>query len=552
MKIAVLKETFPGECRVALVPDSLASLVNQKLQVLVERSAGEAAGFADAEYEAQGASLVSREEAFHADVLLQVRTCSANPEAGRTDLEQFRPGQTVIGLCDPLGNPQTIQEMANAGVTVLALEMVPRIARAQAMDALSSMAMIAGYRAVLLAANHLPRMFPMVTYAAGLLRPARVFVIGAGVAGLRAIATARQLGAVVQAHDIRPGSAEEVLSVGAKFIELPLDTDTEDEGGYARALTEDDYHRQRELIQSIAVESDVVITTAAIPGKKSPLLLTATAIEQMQHGTVVVDLAAQGGGNCELTQPDKTTVANGVTILGPTNVTSQVPDHASQMFSSNVAKLLLHITNDGELDLNLEDEIVCETLVADNQQVVHTRLRDLLGLAAAESVLSPAIDDNLEPTPDAQQEDDADDLEEEIQIEPEEPDDLSHSVVTPPESADTSGSKTEDPLTESKGDDVAASIKPSSEPTQEEATQQPTQEEATQQDPQADLVDTDSDSNQPAVETAELLEALEEAPNTRNLDPEHPADSHSSSQHDSSPNSITDAQPSQDTEETKQ
>jgi NAD(P) transhydrogenase subunit alpha len=543
MKIAVLKETFPGECRVALVPDSLASLVNQKLQILVERSAGEAAGFADAEYEAQGASLVSREEAFRADVLLQVRTCSANPEAGRTDLEQFQPGQTIIGLCDPLGNPQTIQEMANAGVTVLALEMVPRIARAQAMDALSSMAMIAGYRAVLLAANHLPRMFPMVTYAAGLLRPARVFVIGAGVAGLRAIATARQLGAVVQAHDIRPGSAEEVLSVGAKFIELPLDTDTEDEGGYARALTEDDYARQRELIQSIAVESDVVITTAAIPGKKSPLLLTATAIEQMRRGTVVVDLAAQGGGNCELTQPDKTTVANGVTILGPTNVTSEVPDHASQMFSSNVAKLLLHITNDGELDLNLEDEIVCETLVAENQQVVHTRLRDLLGLAAAESVLSPATDGNLEPTPHAQQEDDAEDLGEEIQIEPEEPDDLSGSAATPPESPDTAGSKFEDPTTESKGDSVATSIEP---------TPEPSQDEATQPDPQADLVDTDSKSNQPADETAELLEALEEAPTTRNLDPDHPADSQASSQDDSSPKSITDQQPSQDTEETKQ
>ena len=543
MKIAVLKETFPGECRVALVPDSLASLVNQKLQILVERSAGEAAGFADAEYEAQGASLVSREEAFRADVLLQVRTCSANPEAGRTDLEQFQPGQTIIGLCDPLGNPQTIQEMANAGVTVLALEMVPRIARAQAMDALSSMAMIAGYRAVLLAANHLPRMFPMVTYAAGLLRPARVFVIGAGVAGLRAIATARQLGAVVQAHDIRPGSAEEVLSVGAKFIELPLDTDTEDEGGYARALTEDDYARQRELIQSIAVESDVVITTAAIPGKKSPLLLTATAIEQMRRGTVVVDLAAQGGGNCELTQPDKTTVANGVTILGPTNVTSEVPDHASQMFSSNVAKLLLHITNDGELDLNLEDEIVCETLVAENQQVVHTRLRDLLGLAAAESVLSPATDGNLEPTPHAQQEDDAADLEEEVQIEPEEPDDLSGSAATPPESPDTAGSKFEDPATESKGDSVATSIEP---------TPEPTQDEATQPDPQVDLVDTDSKSNQPADETTALLEALEEVPTTRNLDPDHPGDSQASSQDDSSPKSITDQQPSQDTEETKQ
>lgn len=546
MKIAVLKETFPSECRVALVPSSLASLVNQKLQILVERSAGEAAGFADTEYEAQGASLVSRDEAFHADILLQVRTCSANPDEGRKDLEQFRPGQTVIGLCDPLGNPQTIQEMANAGVTVLALEMVPRIARAQAMDALSSMAMIAGYRAVLLAANHLPRMFPMVTYAAGLLRPARVFVIGAGVAGLRAIATARQLGAVVQAHDIRPGSAEEVLSVGAKFIELPLDTDTEDEGGYARALTEDDYARQRELIQNIAVESDVVITTAAIPGKKSPVLLTATAIEQMQRGTVVIDLAAQGGGNCELTQPDKTTVVNGVTILGPTNVTSQVPDHASQMFSSNVAKLLLHITKDGELDLNLEDEIVCETLVVENQQVVHTRLRDLLGLAEIGSVLSPATESSLEPTPHAQQEDDGEELEEEVQIEPEEAEDPSNSVAVPHESSHTDESNPQEPPAESEKIDVTGSIAPPPSPADEEVTL------PAPQTPTTDVVDTDSNPNQPADETAELLSALEETPHPHSSEVEHRDDRHASSQGDSSPTSITDQQPSQDTEDTKQ
>ena len=546
MKIAVLKETFPSECRVALVPSSLASLVNQKLQILVERSAGEAAGFADTEYEAQGASLVSRDEAFHADILLQVRTCSANPDEGRKDLEQFRPGQTVIGLCDPLGNPQTIQEMANAGVTVLALEMVPRIARAQAMDALSSMAMIAGYRAVLLAANHLPRMFPMVTYAAGLLRPARVFVIGAGVAGLRAIATARQLGAVVQAHDIRPGSAEEVLSVGAKFIELPFDTDTEDEGGYARALTEDDYARQRELIQNIAVESDVVITTAAIPGKKSPVLLTATAIEQMQRGTVVIDLAAQGGGNCELTQPDKTTVVNGVTILGPTNVTSQVPDHASQMFSSNVAKLLLHITKDGELDLNLEDEIVCETLVVENQQVVHTRLRDLLGLAEIESVLSPATESSLEPTPHAQQEDDGEGLEEEVQIEPEEAEDPSNSVAVPPESSQTDESNPQEPPTESEKIDVTGSIAPSPSRADEEVPL------PAPQTPTTDVVDTDSNPNQPADKTDGLLTALEETPHPHGSEVEHRDDRHASAQGDSSPTSITDQQPSQDTEETKQ
>ena len=547
MKIAVLKETFPGECRVALVPGSLAELVNHGLQVCVEQSAGEAAGFTDTEYEAQGASLVSRDEAFSADILLQVRTCSANPEAGRRDLEQFRPGQTVIGMCDPLGNPQSIQEMANAGVTVLALEMVPRIARAQAMDALSSMAMIAGYRAVLLAANHLPRMFPMVTYAAGLLRPARVFVIGAGVAGLRAIATARQLGAVVQAHDIRPGSAEEVHSVGAKFIELPLDTNTEDEGGYARVLTEDDYARQRELIQSVAAESDVVITTAAIPGKKAPVLITSAAIQQMQRGTVVVDLAAQGGGNCELTQPDKTTVTNGVTILGPTNVTSQVPDHASQMFASNVTKLLLHVIKDGALALNLEDEIVCETLVADNQQVVHTRIRDLLGLAANDGVLaSPAQETALEPAPHEEQRADAGDSEPEIQIEPEEPEDLKSPDATSQESSHIDESDPGGESMESEVGDAAGSSDP---------PPKPAHDEMSSLDPQADptaAVDTHSAPQQEEGATAGLMSALEESPNPQPSELDHSEDNDTRFRNDSPQTSETDNHSSQDTEETKQ
>ena len=391
MKIAVLKETFPGELRVALAPESVASLTAQKLQVLVERSAGSGAGFADSQYESSGAVLVSRDEAFAADLLLQVRTYGTNPDAGRDDLVKFRPGQTVIGMCDPLGNPQASAEMADLGITVLALEMIPRIARAQAMDALSSMAMIAGYRAVLLAANHLPRLFPMVTYAAGLLRPARVFVIGAGAAGLRAIATARQLGAVVQAHDIRPGSSQEARSIGAKFIELPLNDNTEDDGGYARVLSEADHSRQRELVESIAIESDVVITAISTPGQRAPVLLTAAAIQQMHAGSVVVDLAAQCGGNCELTQPDEMISDHSVTILGPTNITTQVPDHASQMFGSNMAKLLLHVTEEGELALNLEDEIICETLIVDKGQVVHTRIRDLLGIQETGEPLIPEL-----------------------------------------------------------------------------------------------------------------------------------------------------------------
>ena len=380
MRVGIAKETFPGESRVALVPSSVPRLVKAGLQVVVEHGAGAEAGFRDDEYKDKGASTGSRDDVFAADAVLQVRSLGANLEAGRADLNVIRSGQVIIGMCDPLGQPQAVRDLAEAGATVFALEIIPRITRAQSMDVLSSMATIAGYRAVLLAAAELPRMFPMVTFAAGMLRPAKVFVIGAGVAGLRAIATAKQLGAVVQAHDIRPTSREEVQSVGAKFVELELDADTQDAGGYAKQLTDADYDRQRELIADVAAESDIIITTAAIPGRRSPLLVTAKAVQGMSPGSVIVDLAAERGGNCELTQADQRIVEHGVTILGPTNTPSEVPNDASTMYSNNLTRLLLAITKDGELVLDMDDEIISGTLVAHQGEVTHPRLREMLEL----------------------------------------------------------------------------------------------------------------------------------------------------------------------------
>jgi NAD(P) transhydrogenase subunit alpha len=383
MILAALKETFPGERRVALVPAVAAALTKKGVEVVIEEGAGRAAGFTDEQYVAKGARLAaSRKEAFSiADVLVQVRMLSANQSNAQRDLAGARSGQVVMAMCDPLGSFEEFREVAPTGVTFLALELIPRITRAQSMDVLSSMATIAGYRAVLLAAMELPKMVPMITYAAGMLRPARVFVIGAGVAGLRAIATAKSLGAAVQAHDIRPGSKEEVQSVGAKFVELSIAGETQDAGGYAKKLTDADYDRQRDLIANVSRESDVVITTAAIPGRKSPLLITANAVRGMSPGSVIVDLAAERGGNCELTLADERVHESGVTILGPTNLPSDVPTHASEMFANNVAKFVFNMLDgQGKLNLNASDEIVAGTLVTMGGQVVHPRIRELLGL----------------------------------------------------------------------------------------------------------------------------------------------------------------------------
>jgi len=386
MKIAVPKETYPGERRVALVPASLPRLTKAGLQVVIETGAGAAAGFGDDEYREAGAQIVnSRDETFSADVIAQVRALGANPQAGRDDLSRMRQGQTIIGTCDPLGSPEAVRDVAATGASLLALEMIPRITRAQSMDVLSSQATIAGYRAVLLGAVELSKMFPLLMTAAGTLKPARVFIIGAGVAGLQAIATAKRLGAVVHAYDVRPVVREQVESLGGRFVELELETESaEGKGGYAKAMGEEFYQKQRALMAQVVAESDVVITTAAIPGKQSPLLVTTAAVEGMPRGSVIIDLAAERGGNCEPSKADERVDHDGVIILGPTNLPSEIPNHASQMFSQNVTNLLLHLLEDGQFTWDLNDEITRDTLAAHEGEVFNNRLRELLGLEPRE------------------------------------------------------------------------------------------------------------------------------------------------------------------------
>ena len=382
MKVGVPRETWPGEHRVALIPSAAAALKKSGLDVVVEQDAGLAAGFPSSAYEQAGAAVATREAVFAtADIILQVR--SVPPETAR-----LRTGQVVIGFADPLGEPDAIRQLAQAGVTAFSMELMPRITRAQSMDALSSMATIAGYKGVLLAANHLPRMFPMLMTAAGTVTAARVFIVGVGVAGLQAIATAKRLGARVEAYDVRPAVKEQVQSLGARFVEMPLETaDSEDKGGYAKAQDETFYRRQRELMLKVVAASDVVITTALIPGKKAPILVTAEMVEGMAPGSVVVDLAAERGGNVELTRADEVVVHQGVTILGPSNPPSLVPNHASQMYSKNITTFLSHLlgkegAKKPSLELDLADEITRETLLTRDGDVVHTRVKDLLGAAA--------------------------------------------------------------------------------------------------------------------------------------------------------------------------
>lgn len=384
MKVAVLKETFPGEQRVALIPANIPALKKAGAEVLVESGAGAAAGFSDAEYGERGGQVVAgREAALAADVVLQVRCLGANLQAGQADLVHFRPQQVVVGMCDPLGEPEAIRRIAQTGATLFALELIPRITRAQSMDVLSSMATISGYRAVLLAAVELPKMLPLMMTAAGTVTAARVFVIGAGVAGLQAIATAKRLGAIVHAYDVRPACREQVQSLGGRFVELELDAaQSEDKGGYAKAMDEDFYRRQRELMTRVVGESDIVISTAAIPGKKSPVLITKEAVARMRPGSVIVDLAAERGGNCELSQADVRVREHGVTILGPTNLPSEIPHPASTMLSNNVTNFLRNLIKDGQLDLDRDDPVVRETLTTRDGDVTHPRIRELLGLAA--------------------------------------------------------------------------------------------------------------------------------------------------------------------------
>ncbi len=382
MKVGVLKERYAGERRVALVPGHIASLTKLGGEVMVERGAGEAAGFADEDYTEKGAAVVDRGEVLaSADAVLTVRTAAADPQGFAEDAEAMKAGQIIIGHAEPYAPSEAFEQAVEKKLTVFSMELMPRITRAQSMDSLSSMANLAGYKAVLLGANHLPKMFPMMMTAAGTIVAAKVFVVGVGVAGLQAIATAKRLGALVSAYDIRPAVKEQVKSLGAKFVEMELETDeAESSGGYAKEMDEDFYRKQRELMTGVVSETDVVITTAAVPGKKAPVLITEDMVKAMPTGSVIVDLAAERGGNCELSQSGKTVEHHGVTILGPENVASTLASNASMLYSKNITTFFATMVKDGEIALDTEDEIISSTMVTRDGTVGNDDLKERLGL----------------------------------------------------------------------------------------------------------------------------------------------------------------------------
>lgn len=385
MIIGVPKESYPGERRVALVPLVVPNLLKAGLEVAVEKNAGAEAGYPDALYVDKGAKILPDRAAVfaNADIIVQVLCYGSNDVTGKADLPLMRRGQILIGFLRPLGSANVIQEIAQTGVTAFSVELMPRTTRAQSMDVLSSMGTICGYKAVLIAADTLPRIFPMLTTAAGTITPARVLVIGAGVAGLQSIATARRLGAVVSAYDLRPASKEQVQSLGGRFVELPIEAkDAQDARGYGTAQDEAFYAKQRELLTRVVGESDVVITTAVVPGKKAPVLVTEEMVKGMAPGSVIFDLAGERGGNCELTQSGKTIVAHGVTIIGRINIATEVPYHASQMYARNVTAFLLHLVKEGKLRIDLKDEITRETLLTRDGEIVSQRVREFFKLPA--------------------------------------------------------------------------------------------------------------------------------------------------------------------------
>jgi H+-translocating NAD(P) transhydrogenase subunit alpha len=385
MIVGVPRESYPGERRVALVPAVISNLKKAGLDVIIEENAGLEAGFPDGDFAAKGAKLLKdRAEVFRtADIVTQVLCYGSNDKTGKADVPLYRRDQLLIGFLRPLGSLETIEDIARAGVTSFAVELMPRTTRAQSMDALSSMGTICGYKAVLIAADTLPRLFPMLTTAAGTITPARVFIIGAGVAGLQAIATARRLGAVTSAYDMRPAAKEQVQSLGARFVELPIEAkDAQDAAGYARAQDESFYTRQRELLTRVVAENDVVITAAVIPGKRSPVLITRDMVAGMVPGSVILDLAAERGCNCELTKMGEKIVEGGVTVIGWLNLANSVPHDASQMYARNIAAFLAHIVKDGKLRLDPNDEIVQSTVVTRGGEVVNPRVREFFSLPA--------------------------------------------------------------------------------------------------------------------------------------------------------------------------
>ena len=371
--VGVPKETVAGETRVAATPETVGRYRKLGLEVYVQKGAGEASQITDAEFEEAGAKLVSREEAFTTDVVVKV----APPTADEAAL--FRKGGHLISLLEPLDNPEGVSRLAERGVVAISMELVPRISRAQKMDALSAMSAIAGYRAVLDAATLLPKFFPLLTTAAGTVRPAAVLVLGAGVAGLQAIATARRLGARVSAYDVRDAVREEVQSLGAQFVELELETEgAQDSGGYAKALAEEKARRQVELLVPHIGKSDVVISTALIPGREAPTLITEEAVRQMGNGSVVIDLAAANGGNCELTQRDAVVERHGVTIAGPTNLPALMPVHASAMYARTVHAMIAEFTSDDTFTPDFDDDILKSACVTRAGEVVNDRVKALL------------------------------------------------------------------------------------------------------------------------------------------------------------------------------
>jgi len=383
--VGVVKESFPGERRVALIPAVVPNLAKAGLEVMVETGAGWQAGYPDEAFTEKGAKIApDRASVFAAaDIIVQVLCYGSNDKTGRADIPLLRRDQVLIGFLRPLGSKQTVEEIAGTGAIAFSVELMPRTTRAQSMDALSSMATICGYKAVLIAANTLPRLFPMMTTAAGTITPGRVLVIGAGVAGLQAIATAKRLGAVISGYDLRPAAKEQVQSLGARFVELPIEAkDAQDAGGYAKAQDEAFYARQRELLGRVVAESDVVITTAVVPGKKAPVLVTKEMVQGMAPGSVIVDLAAERGGNCELTRAEETIVVNGVTLVGEINLASTVPYHASQMYARNLVAFLTLLAKGGKLNLNMQDDIVRETLVTQGGELVNGRVREFWSLPA--------------------------------------------------------------------------------------------------------------------------------------------------------------------------
>ena len=374
MKVGVPRERTEGERRVALVPEAAGRLASSGHQVAVEAGAGAGAFFMDEAYREAGAEVVTGSVLGDAEVVLKVQPPTLD------EVRALKKGATLISFLQPNANQDVIRALAAAGVTAFSLELIPRISRAQSMDALSSQANVSGYKAVVIAAERLPKFFPMLMTAAGTVAPAKVFVLGAGVAGLQAIATARRLGAVVEAFDVRPAVREEVKSLGAQFVELPLETQ-EGAGGYAREQSEEFLAKQREMVGDHVAASDVVITTAAIPGRKAPLLVTAAMVRRMRPGSVIVDLAAESGGNCELSRPGEEIVEAGVVVHGVRNLPSTMPTHASQLYSKNVTNLLALITRDGVVAIDMEDEIVKGACVTHGGEIVHPATREMLEAA---------------------------------------------------------------------------------------------------------------------------------------------------------------------------